>query len=212
MKKVIFLCISMFVMQQTLFAGPIFSTMKKARYYDFDQECSDFSATHDSTDIESYSSECFDFISITSNGEYVVSDDISISSEISIEDELYMTSLFEELIQAIKKDNFHMVEKIVHYNPDIVHLQDCFGLTPLHHAFNLEDGYQLNSSIITLLINCGADQYIEDGQGISPQDLADSYKNLIQKDCTATDKDFDVVSRVYQSMSPNSPQIRKKLY
>lgn len=213
MKKIILLCISMFAVQQVLLAGPIFSKIIEARYYDSHEKCSNFSAdenvTNDSTDSECYSEDMFDFISIVSSEQYQATDAMSICSDLSIENELYMNSLFEELIQAIKKEDVAWVEKIVRNNSGIIHLQDDFGLTPLHHAFNLEDGYELNTSIIALLIQHGADQEIEDGQGISPLDLVESYKNKIECDYTATNENFEVVSQVYQSMSPDSPQLRK---
>lgn len=218
MKKVILFCISLFAMQQVILAGPILSKIREASYYDFDEKCSVFSAheklTHDSTDSECYSEDMFDFISLTSSEQDEVTDTMStsseLSSEISIEDELYMSSVFEELVQAIKKENVTCVKKIVVHNPQVIHMQDDFGLTALHHAFNLEDGYELNASIIKLLIDHGADTTKEDIEGITPENLVESYKNKIKRDCTATDEDFQIISQVYQSMSPDSPQLRKR--
>ena len=50
----------------------------------------------------------------------------------------------------------------------------------------------------------------EDIEGITPENLVESYKNKIKRDCTATDEDFQIISQVYQSMSPDSPQLRKR--
>jgi len=195
MKKISFLLIIVFFIQQNVVSGPNFS---KILDNVFNNDA--LNEMKSLNDIDSH----------------VVNDDDFDQEIISFEeaDDL-LTDQFSRCVQAICANKIEVVQDLLTKQPDIISHQDENGLTILHHALISQDNnnkYQMNEQIISILLNSGADTEIEDYlEGTSPRSLVEIYKKEIETDFTATSADYNRVARIYGSVSPDRPQyIRKR--
>jgi ankyrin repeat protein len=191
MKKIARLFILLSSFQPNIFSGPNFSKILDA-------------VLDDTVD------------SLTRKNSYTYQDD-DFDQEIISFEEAFDSSLdlFSLCIEAINGNEIEVVKGILAEQPDIVDQQDELGLTPLHHALISQDDdnkYKMNEHIVSILINNGADTEIEDNEGISPRSLVEIYKKEIEKDFTATSDDYNRVTKIYGSVSPDRNQFIRKRF
>lgn len=123
-------------------------------------------------------------------------------------------SVLSYFIQAIHENEINTIQRILSYQPDIIHQQDQQGFTPLHHALIPDDDhpYEMKHDIINELLNAGADTKVEDSYGTRPQDLIQAHIYKVEYDVDATDKDLAQVEQAYFSLSPDKPQYLRKRF